>query len=155
MGKGSDPCYDSSTNQRTRKYSNGETRTSLAASANHLSDHSLIPVKLERTGALWGAFVVFGYSRTPASDPARRQIYPSDQPMRASVTTLSPAPTPLIIEETCAAQASRAVRFSSCPIMALIDTSNAAAASADMVQDRFRNFQTNAKPLQTGRGCAA
>ena len=37
-----------------------------------------------------------------------------------------------------------------CPIVPLIDPGNAAAAAADMVQNRFRHFEPHAKALQAG-----
>jgi hypothetical protein len=58
MTKGPDPCMIPTRIRGMWTYLTGETRASLAASANHLPNHSFIPVKLERTSALSGAFVV-------------------------------------------------------------------------------------------------
>ena len=46
-------------------------------------------------------------------------------------------------------------QFLGCPVVALIHSGNAAAAAADMVQNRFGNFKSDTKPLQpSGDGSA-
>jgi hypothetical protein len=115
---------------------------------------------LTRLGSAASSAFVIQRERTSASVQTDAQGYVALGRMLSLAPYISPAPDrlngntfrvvslPSAAARRCADHASRAERFSLCPIMPLINPDYASPASAQMIQHRLGDFQAHAKALQ-------